>query len=181
MMPGLPLGWATDVAVLEHTGSTVDDHGDHLVVRTRKNPTFHWGNCIFVTDPDTVDDAARWIRVFQDAVPQSDWVAIGLVRMPADADGWTRHDVELELDDVLATSVLPTQTTTPSGYDVRALVGDDWGQLVTRELAANDDGYDPRTHERFVRARAQSQRELTESGLAMFAGAFFGGRLVAEL
>ncbi|CAN5406150.1 hypothetical protein BH09ACT8_BH09ACT8_46810 [soil metagenome] len=51
-MSELPLGWATDIAVLEHMGSTIDDRGDHIVVRTPQNPLFHWGNCIFVTDAE---------------------------------------------------------------------------------------------------------------------------------
>lgn len=47
---------ATDIAVLEHTGSTVEDRGDHLVVRTPQNRDSHWGHCVFVTDPDAVGD-----------------------------------------------------------------------------------------------------------------------------
>jgi hypothetical protein len=84
-MRKLSLGWATDVAVLEHTGSTIDDRGDHLVVRTPHNPTFDWGNCVLVTDPGAVDDAERWVRVFQASFPAASWVAIGLIRMPGDA------------------------------------------------------------------------------------------------
>jgi hypothetical protein len=36
--PDLPPGWATDLAVLEHTGSVIEDRGDYLVVRTRGTP-----------------------------------------------------------------------------------------------------------------------------------------------
>jgi hypothetical protein len=57
-MRDLPIGWATDIAVLQLTGSTVDDRGDHLVLRTPRNPTFHWGNCLLVTDPAAVETRA---------------------------------------------------------------------------------------------------------------------------
>lgn len=182
-MRTLPLGWATDVTVLQHMGSTVVDHGGHLVVRTPQNPRFHWGNCIFVTDPDAVNDAARWVRTFADAVPGADWIAIGLIATPTDADGWSRAGLQLELDDVLATSTLPRQTTTPAGYDVRALTGADWDQLVTRSLDDNarSDEYEAGMHEQFTRARVRAQRALSERGLASFVGAFEDGRLVAEL
>jgi hypothetical protein len=30
-MGELTLGWATDLAVLRHTGSLIENHGDHLV------------------------------------------------------------------------------------------------------------------------------------------------------
>jgi GNAT superfamily N-acetyltransferase len=179
----LPLGWATDLAVLEHMGSSVDDRGDHLVIRSPTNPQFHWGNCLFVTDPETVDDADRWVRTFGAAVPGADWLAIGLARMPADTDAWVRLGLELELDDVLATPTLPRQTPAPLGYDVRTVTGDDWEQVVARAISDNerDDEYEPASHERFVRARARAQRDLAERGVATFVGAFVDGRLVAEL
>ena len=37
------------------------------------------------------------------------------------------------------------------------------------------------TQERFVAARVKSQRDMAERGVALIVGAFFGGRLVAEL
>ncbi len=183
-MRSLPLGWATDIAVLELMGSAIDDRGDHLVVRTPNNPLFHWGNCIFVTDPDAVDDAQRWVDAFVAELPSADWLAIGLVRMPTDPGGWAQFGVELELDDVLAASTLPKQTPPPAGYTVRALVEEqDWEQFVQRDMALNEETsqHDRLSHERFARARAQSYRELSERDSALFVGAFSAGTLVAEL
>jgi GNAT superfamily N-acetyltransferase len=183
-MSGLPLGWATDIAVLQLMGSTVDDRGDHLVVRTPANPLFHWGNCIFVTDPGGVDDADRWVGTFEAAVPTADWVAVGLVQMPAETAGWARHGLELELDDVLATSTMPRQTLPPDGYTVHALVTEaDWAQFIARDIALNEesDHHERQSHERFARARALAYREMSHQGHAMFVGAFFEGRLVGEL
>jgi len=93
-MRTFPPGWATDLAVLEHSGSIVEDHEDHLIVRTPHNPDFHWGNCLFVTDEDAVDDARRWVDTFQSAFPQATWVAIGLTRMPDDQDVWIALGLE---------------------------------------------------------------------------------------
>jgi len=179
----LPLGWATDVAVLEHMGSTVRDRGDHLVVRSPDHPLYHWGNCLFVTDPDAVDDASRWLAVFESEVPEADWIAIGLAQMPRDASGWAEHGLELDLVEVLATSILPRQTPAPDGCTVRALVGDDWERLIDRQVAENNltGRYEPVQHERFMRARAEAQRDLCARGVAMFVGAFAGERLVGEL
>jgi hypothetical protein len=58
-MRQFPPGWATDLAILEHTGSTVEDRGGHLLIHTPDNPDFHGGNCLFVKDEDAVDDCAR--------------------------------------------------------------------------------------------------------------------------
>lgn len=179
----MPIGWATDVAVLEHTGSTVEDRGDHVVVRTPQNPTFHWGNCVLVTDPDAVDDAQRWIKAFQASFPAATWVAIGLARMPDNVASWAELDLELGLDDVLMTGALPRQTALAAGYAVRRLAGDDWEQVVARALAENDRTaeFDPRSHEPFVRARTRAQRDLSERHVAAFFGAFCDRALVAEL
>ena len=182
-MPTVPIGWATDIAVLEHGGSRVENCGDHLVVSTPRNPTYHRGNCLFVTDPDAVDDAARWVQAFRDTFPSAGWIAIGLTRMPDDQAAWTEQGVELELDDVLATTSLPLQKALPAGYTVQQLMGGDWEQVVARAMAENDRSgeYEPQSHEGFVRARAQSQRGLTERDVAAFFGAFAGDLLVAEL
>jgi len=95
-----PPGWATDLAILEHTGSTVEEHPGHLVVRTPANPDFYWGNFVLVTDPDAVDDADRWVGVFAAAFPQAGWVAIGLPRVPAAVVAWEARGHGLEPTDL---------------------------------------------------------------------------------
>jgi GNAT superfamily N-acetyltransferase len=180
---GLTPGWETDLAILELGGSTVEDRGDHLVVRTAANPDYHWGNCVFVLDPAAVDDAQRWVDVFAEAFPAAGWVAIALPVLPAAAAAWTRHGVRLELDEVLTTRTLPVQTPAPDGYAVRRLDGDDWEHVVTKEMAENarTEQYEEVGHERFVRAMVTTRSELSGRGAAAFFGAFHDGRLVADL
>lgn len=182
-MHELPIGWATDIAVLEHSGSTVEHRGDHLLVRTPHNPTFHWGNCLLVTDPDAVDEAQQWVQAFQGAFPSATWVAIGLTRMADDREAWVAQGLELELDDVLTTATLPRQTALPAGYTVRRLAGDDWEQVVGFGMAENDRTaeHKPRSHVRFLRAKTRAQRTLSERDIAAFFGAFADGVLVANL
>jgi GNAT superfamily N-acetyltransferase len=182
-MRRLPLGWATDIAVLEHIGSTVEDRGDHLIVRTPRNPTFHWGNCVLVTDPDAVDDAQRWVQVFQEAFPSATWIAIGLTRMPVDVASWAANDLELGLDEVLATGTLPRQTALPSGYAVRRLAGEDWEQAVALAIAENEraGAHEPASYEPFALARTETQRALSDRDIGAFFGAFADEVLAAFL
>ena len=182
-MRDLPPGWATDLAVLELTGSTVDDHGDHLVVRSPDNPDYHWGNFVFVTDPESVDEAGRWVATFHREFPDASYLAIGLARMPDDEASWTPHGVALEAEEVLTTRTLPTQTPLAQGYSVRAVCGDDWDQLTAREVADNarTGDYEPLSHARFAAARTATQRALSEGGAAQFFGAFAAESLVASL
>jgi GNAT superfamily N-acetyltransferase len=182
-MRDLPPGWATDLAVLAHMGSTVEDRGDHFVIRTPSNPDFHWGNCLLVTDESAIDDAGRWVAAFQTTFPHATWVAIGLTGMPGAVDAWNAQGLEVELDEVLTTRGRPRQTPLPAGYTARRLGPNDWEQTVRRAMADNDETgeYEPQVHERFVRARAQTQRAMSERDDAAFFGAFADGVLVADL
>jgi GNAT superfamily N-acetyltransferase len=182
-MRDLPPGLATDLAVLEHSGSTVEDRGDHLLIRSPHNPDFHWGNCLFVTDEDAVGDAGRWVETFRSAFPEANWVAVGLPKMPEDQDAWTAQGLDLELEDVLTTRTLPRQTPLPKGYAVRRLSGEDWAQSVAKSVAENDrtDKYDPQTHERFAQQQARVRRALSERDVAACFGAFANELLVADL
>jgi GNAT superfamily N-acetyltransferase len=182
-MPDIPPGWQTDLAVLELTGSTIEDRGDHLVVRTPHNPSYHWGHFVFVTDEQAVDDALRWVQVFSAEFPDATWVAIGMIRMPADVEAWTDQGLELELDQVLTTSTLPRQTPLADGYSVHSLQGSDWAQSLARSLVANERSgeHEPEGFGRFSARRVQAQRELCERGDAAWFGAFADDVLVADL
>ncbi|MDX6300293.1 MAG: hypothetical protein QOF53_1507 [Nocardioidaceae bacterium] len=179
----LPPGWATDLAVLELTGSRVEPRDDHLVVRTPRNPDFHWGNCLFVTEPSAVDDAARWVDTFRTTFPAVGWVAVGLIRMPEDVTAWEDQGLEVELDEVLTTRTRPRQTPLADGYQARRLVGDDWEQYVARAVADNarTGEEEPESFARFTTERMQARRALSERGAAAFFGAFADGLLVADL
>ena len=182
-MRDFPAGWATDLAVLKHSGSIIEDRGDHLLVRSPHNPDFHWGNCVFVTGDACGNDATRWVETFRSAFPAADWVAIGLARMPDDHAAWAAEGLELELDEVLSASTLPLQAPLATGYTVRPLEGDDWNRSVARVIAENlrTLEQEPSTHERFARAQAATQRALSDREVGARFGAFAGDVLVAEL
>jgi GNAT superfamily N-acetyltransferase len=182
-MPDLPPGWKTDLAIRELSGSTVEDRGDHLLIRTPDNPDFHWGNCLFVTDEGAVDDAGRWVRTFQEAFPEATWVAIGLIRLPDDQDAWVGRGLDLERDDVLTTRTLPRQTPLPQGYAVRQISGEDWAQMMARSVAENNRTMEeePLSFERFATAQLLARRALSDRDVGATFGAFANEVLVADL
>lgn len=182
-MRDLPPGWATAIAVLEYSGSAVEDCGDHLLIRTPLNPEYHWGNFVFVTDEDVVSDADRWVATFQSAFPQATWVTIGLIRMPDNQDAWVAQGLDLELDDVLTTRTIPRQTPLPDGYTVRRLGGDDWAQSVARSVVENErtNEHDPLSYERFAKGQVQARRALSDRDRGAWFGAFADGTLIADL
>ena len=179
----MPIGWATDLAILELTGSSVADRGDHLVVRSPHNPGYHWGNCLLVTDPAKVDDADRWAECFATQFPHATWFAAGLVTTPSKPQAWARYGIELEQLDVLVTTTVPRTAPHADGYLVRQLADGDWDLLVARDIAENlrTGEYDPEVHERFVRQTVASHRRLCDADVAAWFGAFHGEDLVADL
>jgi GNAT superfamily N-acetyltransferase len=176
-------GWTTDLAILKLTGSTIEDRGDHLLVRSPANPDFHWGNCLFVADAAAVDDAQRWVETFTTGFPTATWVAIGLTARPSNPGAWAEQGLQAEWDDVLNTDTLPRQTPLADGYLARRLDGDDWEQYVLRDIRENarTGEYESVSHERFIRAQTEIRRSLSDQDDAAFFGAFTGGVLVADL
>ena len=111
----LPLSWHTDIAVLVGSGSAVEEHADHLVVRTPANPTYAWGNFVMVIDPATVDDAARWEAVFASCFPDAGHRAVGLPVPPADVPAWQAAGMEIEREDVLSATSHWSGARSPRG------------------------------------------------------------------
>ena len=64
------LGFRTDLALLERAGSTIEDCGDHLVVRTPSNPTFYWGNFLLLDHVPAADRVDAWLDRFVAAFPR---------------------------------------------------------------------------------------------------------------
>jgi GNAT superfamily N-acetyltransferase len=176
----LPLSWHTDLAVLRLEGSTIDARSDHLVVRTRDNPIYYWGNFVLVTDPERVDEAGHWLDVFETELPDASHRAIGLVSRPADVDAWKAVDLELTHDDVLVAETCPEPTPVPQGYLVRQIRdANEWEQSSGLRIAEFAEG-DPREAEH-ERKRTASRAALSEQGHLAWFGAFHGDQLVAEL
>lgn len=177
MLPlGLPLGWHTDLAVRRAGGSTVEEHGDHLVVRSPDNPAFHWGNFVLVTDQSAVDDADRWVAIFEAEFPDAEHRAVGLVAEPSDDSGWYAHGLVVEHEDVLSTDTCPDPTPVTEGYLVRRLdTHEDWSQSTGLEVEEFPGDAE------FHHAATATRARMSERGVAAWFGAFHGDRLAAQL
>jgi len=172
----LPLGWRTDLAVRRAGGSSVDEHADHLVVRSPDNPAFHWGNFLLVTDQALVDDADRWVSTFETEFPDAEHRAVGLVAEPRDDSGWYAHGLVVEHEDVLSTDSRPDSTPLAQGYLVRRLdTHEDWSQSTGLEVEEYPGDAE------FHHAATTTRARMSERGVAAWFGAFHGDRLAAQL
>ena len=177
------LAFRTDLAMLEHSGSSVDDRGTHLRVRTPHNPTYWWGNFLLLpAPPRDAAEAQDWLDTFEGELPGARHRTFGV-----DGTDGTTADLAafagLGLDTDASTVMTATEVHEPprpnTAATYRPLVSDDdWAQQVELSRAGEHPdhyGLD------FARARAASDRGLVAAGNGAWWGAFEGGRLLSSM
>lgn len=176
------LAWRTDIALLQQSGSTVSDHGDHLVVRTPENPAFYWGNFLLLAAPPPAAEARGWVERFEDALPGSRHRTFGLDQPHAatdEFDCFARLGYSLDCSIVLTTDAVHPPERDAAGVALRPLLSDeDWTQRVALAHALHGEGDEPGE---FLLRRARAERRRCESGHGAWFGAFEGDRLLSAL
>jgi ribosomal protein S18 acetylase RimI-like enzyme len=179
------LGVRTDLALLRLGGSTVEDRGDHLVIRSPHNPTFWWGNFLLLPGPPPPERTDHWLGVFAAAFPEAQHVAIGFDGVhgtPADAAGFVERGLRVETSAVMTATAVHEPPRPNRDADYRQLGSDgDWDQLVDLRMAAMDAAHDAEGYRTFTLAKVATIRALTEAGHGGWFGAFEDGRLVSGM
>lgn len=177
------IGFTTELMIRRLAGSSIEDRGEWLVVRTPDNPSFRWGNFLLFGHPLRRGDAARWNARFAAEFPQATHRAFGMDATGTDIGDAAELDalrMEVEVDTVLTASRL---TEPPAGGNVscRRLAGsEDWAQAALLQRACYGDPDSPEQAEFRDRSLAES-RTVVESGNGAWFGAFVEGRLVSAL
>jgi len=177
------LAFRTDLAMLEHSGSVVEDHGTHLVVRTPDNPTYWWGNFLLLgSPPRDVEAAERWLTTFESEFPAARHRTFGVdgrTGTTEDLASFAELGMSTEWSSVMTATTVhePPRPNLTATY--RPLASDaDWAQQVELDMA----GEEPGTHSlEFVTARAEAERRLVDAGYGAWWGAFEDGRLLASM
>jgi ribosomal protein S18 acetylase RimI-like enzyme len=176
------LAFRTDLAMLEHSGSTVEDRDTHLVVRTPDNPTYWWGNFLLLhAAPADADQARHWLETFESEFPTARHRTFGVDGQDGSRDDlapFVENGLTVDVSTVMtATSVhAPNHPNTDATY--RRLETDaDWQQQTELATAGEDEGYEGP----FVTAQAAAQRRLVDAGYGAWWGAFEGDRLLASM
>jgi ribosomal protein S18 acetylase RimI-like enzyme len=176
------LAFRTDLAMLEHSGSTVEDRGTHLVVRTPDNPAFWWGNFLLLAEtPADEETAEGWLREFEREFPEARHRTFGVDGTDgtvADLAPFTALGMEPDASTVMTADEVhpPPRPHTDATY--RPLASDgDWVQQIELTRAGEDIGYDLP----FVTAKTRAERRLVDAGYGAWWGAFEGDRLLASM
>jgi GNAT superfamily N-acetyltransferase len=175
------LAWRTDLALLEHSGSIVEDRGDHLVVRTPLNPVYYWGNFLLLSTAPTSEAVSHWLRRFESEFPDARHRTFGVDGTDgrlADLDPFTAAGFEPECSTVMTAGAVHPPARPNADAVIRQLTSDDdWAQQVELSLAGEDADVTPD----FVVPKVAAERALVDRGHGRWYGAFLEGRLASSL
>jgi ribosomal protein S18 acetylase RimI-like enzyme len=176
------LGWKTDLALLEISGSVLEDRGDHIVVTTPDNPSFYWGNFVLLGGPPSdAADARQWIGVFEAAHPAAAHRTFGIdgtSGTAADAASFRDLGLDVDVSSVMTATAVhePKRPNREATY--RPLESDDdWEQQVDLTMAGESTGYSLE----FSAGRARQHRSMCDAGHGQYWGAFEDGRLMSSM
>lgn len=180
------LALRTDLALLELSGSTVEDYGTHLVVRTPANPQFYWGNFLLLRRPPFPGGAREVLAAFDAEFPGAGHRAVTF-----DLPTLDEPPREVDVEEFVAAGMkasrgvaLTAAELHPPAYpnteaELRPLVGDeDWEQRIALSVAITE-AEGAGSAEAFSRGKAAQERDLEARGLGQRWGAFAGERLLA--
>ncbi len=176
------LAYRTDLAMLEYSGSIVEDRGDYLVVRTPDNPTFWWGNHLLLPEaPRDEPEARAWVATFEREYPEARHRTFGVDGVDgtvADLAPFAALGMETEALTVMTTEQVHASPRPNTDATIRQLASDDdWAQQIELTRVGETTGYDLP----FVTARAAAERRLAQDGRGAWWGAFDGDRLLSSM
>jgi ribosomal protein S18 acetylase RimI-like enzyme len=175
------LGYRTDLALLELGGSSVEDKGDHLVIRTPHNPSFWWGNFLLMQTVPPREETDRWLAEFAREFPDAKHLALGFDGVDGTVDDlatFSEAGLKAEASSVMTARSVHEPPRPQRAAEYRALASDhDWQQHVVLKAACMDEGHDPADYLAFATAKSATYRRLTEAGHGAWFGAFVDGAL----
>jgi GNAT superfamily N-acetyltransferase len=179
------LGFRTDLGLLALGGSQVEDHRDHIIIRTPFNQHYWWGNFILLDGVPGADESQRWLGLFAKTFPNAEHVAIGFDEPDgtvADLAWFTARGFKAEAATVMTANEVHQPRRGNSEAVYRRLESDtDWEQSIDLRMRCEDRDFDPVIHLDFVTKQARTSRKLTARGKAAWFGAFIDDRLVAQM
>lgn len=178
------LGFRTDLMLLALQGSEVEDFGDHLVVRSPRNPSFWWGNFLLLRRPPEPGSIPDWEQTFVREFPQADHRAIGVDGIHgAGADNVDLAAAGYAVDSsavMTASSVdEPPHPNREATFRTLDLADpSDWGAAIALQVA---NGEESPGHLEFLTRRMDAMRGLQAAGNGAWFGAFVGGQMVSGM
>jgi GNAT superfamily N-acetyltransferase len=181
------LGFQTDLIFVRFDGK-VTDRDDYLVAETPENPTYYWGNFIIFKRAPQLGDFARWREIFDREFAHAPRVRHMAVAWddPEGELGYLQpfmdSGFELEAGVVLTASQLKPPPQAKIEVEIRPISTDqEWKDAIACQVATRNPDQTIPEYTDFVQARLGRMRRMVAAGRGQWFGAFFKGKLVADL
>ncbi len=179
------LGWRTDVSLRQREGAQIEEHDDHLVIRTAANPGYRWGNFLLFHSPPREGDAERWVRRFEHAFPAVQYLALGIDSPSGElgaADELSAAGLATNVDTVLTAASLRAPTRVSTEVELRPMQSDDdWRKALQLRVRTAADAGDTPAYRLFVEREMAAIRNVCEQGHGAWFAAARGAELHASL
>ena len=172
--------------VLRLEGSEVEDRGDHLVVRSPREPGYWWGNLVLLGDEPAARRCRDWEQVFTTCHPGATHRAFGIDGVSGESTGCedlVRQGCTPDVSDVMTAGVVRE----PPHPHLRAVCrpldltrAADFDAAVAVRLA-NAPRPLPAGHEAFLVRRMETMRAVQLAGHGRWFGAFLDGEMRSGL
>ncbi len=181
------LGYRTDLIFPAFDGEIID-RGEYLVIRSPANPTFYWGNFLLFSRPPQERDDATWRELFAREIgtpPDIEHQTFGW-DSPEGAEGVIRPFLQagfrLNRAVVMTSTKLQAPAKPAELVSMRALKSEsNWQQAVDNQVVCREPEFRESEYRIFQNRQMDRYREMAESGLGDWFGAFVDERLVADL
>ncbi len=178
------LGFATDLAILELGGSTIERRDGYWSIRSPHAPTYYWGNFLLADSLNEAVNVAQWHQRFAAEFPHARHFALGVnnpILSDAETHGFTELGSEVSAMSVLTRPAPALVEVDGEAEQCRALVSDDdWNQALSLGVATRDEDFSEDSFRTFFANYLAMQRVIVRQGNAAWWGSFEEGKLVSQ-
>lgn len=182
------LAYRTDLAILSFQGR-LSKRDDYIVAESPGNPGYFWGNLLLMNKPPENGDYEKWTRLFQHEFQHQ-----ALVKHMT--FGWDAPDAKegeiqpfldggFEVERSIVLTMDPASLRAPKhfciGLEIRSISTDqEWEAALQNQIACRLKEFSIESYEPFKRIQMRKYRDMVETGLGKWFGAFIKGQLVAD-
>jgi GNAT superfamily N-acetyltransferase len=166
----------------------VEVHDEYIVVRSPKNPGYHWGNYLIFRDAPKPGQLNRWMQIFQ-----SEFQTLPDVRhrsftwnlgeaSPEATSEFVAAGFESTRICCLSTNALVAPSKFNSSVEVRKVQSpEEWAEVIRLQVESRDPIYSFEEYSRFKNRQFEIYKTLSARGEGAWWAAYLGGRPVADL
>lgn len=178
------LGLNTDLIFIEGKG-IIEDKGKYVLVKSPKNPRWHWGNFLIFKEAPAENSFQEWNTYFED-----EFSDLNVEHRAFAWDNLEEGNVSEFIENgcsfegvfTLATNEVNKTHKHNSDIVVKPIITDsEWEQAYELQVLCRDQIYSEEIYRQFKKPQMEEYRDLYLKGKGHWFGAFLNGEIVGDL